>query len=51
MNANSNTLDGDWRRLDDYLTVLRGRAERLIDLGYARGEATRLAPTSDTSEG
>ena len=49
MNANSNTLDGDWRRLDD-LNVLR-RTERLIDLGYARGDATPLAATSDTSEG
>ena len=51
MNANSNTLDGDWRRLDDDLDVLRWRTERLIDLGYARGDATPLAATSDTSEG
>lgn len=50
MNANSNSLDGDWRRLDD-LNVLRRRTERLIDLGYARGDATPLAATSDTSEG
>jgi hypothetical protein len=51
MNPYSNTLDGDRRRLDDDLTVLRWRTERLIDLGYARGEAARLATTSvDTHE-
>jgi hypothetical protein len=50
MNANS-TLDGDCRRLDDDLNVQRWRTERLIDLGYAHGEAARLAATSvDTHE-
>jgi hypothetical protein len=37
--------------LDEELTVLRWRTERLIDLGYSRREASRLAITSvDTHE-
>jgi hypothetical protein len=51
MNARSNTLHGDWRRLDDDLNVLHWRTERLIDLGYSRRKAARLAATSvDTHE-
>jgi hypothetical protein len=37
------TLDADWRRLDDDLTVLRGRTERLLALGYELREAAFLA--------
>jgi hypothetical protein len=37
--------------LDEDLAVLRWRTERLIDLGYPRREANRLAITSvDTHE-
>ena len=38
-----NTLAGEWRRLDDDLTVLRWRTERLIALGYELREAAFLA--------
>jgi hypothetical protein len=37
------TLDGEWRRLDDDLTVLRWRTERLVALGYELREAAFLA--------
>jgi hypothetical protein len=37
------TLDSEWRRLDDDLTVLRWRTERLITLGYELREAAFLA--------
>jgi hypothetical protein len=36
-------LSGEWRRLDDDLTVLRWRTERLIALGYVLPEAASLA--------
>jgi hypothetical protein len=36
-------LSGEWRRLDDDLTVLRWRTERLIALGYVLSEAASLA--------
>ena len=42
MNANSNSLDGDWRRLDDDLNVLRRRTERLIVLAMS---AVRRRPS------
>ncbi len=32
-------LDGEWRRLEDDLRVLRWRSERLVALGYERREA------------
>jgi hypothetical protein len=38
-----NTLDSEWRRLDDDLTVLRWRTERLLALGYELREAAFLA--------
>ena len=38
-----NTLASEWRRLDDDLTVLRWRTERLIALGYELREAAFLA--------
>ena len=38
-----NTLDSEWRSLDDDLTVLRWRTERLVALGYDLREATFLA--------
>jgi hypothetical protein len=51
MNASSHTFYGDWRRLDDHLNVLHWRIQRLIDLGYSRRKAARLAATSiDTHE-
>jgi hypothetical protein len=37
------TLDSEWRRLDDDLTVLRWRTERLLALGYELREAAFLA--------
>jgi len=37
------TLASEWRRLDDDLTVLRWRTERLIALGYELREAAFLA--------
>jgi hypothetical protein len=37
------TLDGEWRRLDDDITVLRWRTERLVALGYELREAAFLA--------
>ena len=37
------TLAGEWRRLDDDLTVLRWRTERLLALGYELREAAFLA--------
>ena len=37
------TLDSEWRRLDDDLTVLRWRTERLAALGYELREAAFLA--------
>ena len=37
------TLASEWRRLDDDLTVLRWRTERLVALGYDLREATFLA--------
>ena len=36
-------LDSEWRRLDDDLTVLRWRTERLVALGYELREAAFLA--------
>ena len=36
-------LSGEWCRLDDDLTVLRWRTERLIALGYLLCEAAYLA--------
>ncbi len=36
-------LDGEWRRLEDDLRVLRWRSERLVALGYERREAALLA--------
>ena len=36
-------LSGEWCRLDDGLTVLRWRTERLIALGYVLSEAAYLA--------
>jgi hypothetical protein len=50
MATNLDALDAEPRRLDD-LSVFRWRKERLIDLGYARRDAARLATTSvDTHE-
>ena len=37
------TLDSEWRHLDEDLTVLRWRTERLIALGYELREAAFLA--------
>ena len=37
------TLDSEWRRLDDDLTVLRWRTERLVALGYELRQAAFLA--------
>jgi hypothetical protein len=37
------TLDSEWRRLDDDLIVLRWRTERLVALGYEFREAAFLA--------
>lgn len=37
------TLSSEWRRLDDDLTVLRWRTERLVALGYELREAAFLA--------
>jgi hypothetical protein len=37
------TNEIDWRRLDDDLTVLRWRRERLLALGYELSRATLLA--------
>jgi hypothetical protein len=37
------TLDGEWRRLDDDLTVLRWRTDRLVALGYELQQAAFLA--------
>jgi len=37
------TLASEWRRLDDDLTVVRWRTERLIALGYDLREAAFLA--------
>ena len=37
------TLDSEWRRLDEDLTVLRWRTERLVALGYELREAAFLA--------
>lgn len=37
------TLDGEWRRLDDDLTVLCWRTERLVALGYELRQAAFLA--------
>lgn len=37
------TFDADWRRLDDDLTVVRWRTERLLALGYELREAAFLA--------
>jgi hypothetical protein len=37
------TLDNEWRRLDDDLTVLRWRTERLVTLGYELRQAAFLA--------
>lgn len=37
------TLDSEWRRLDDDLTILRWRTERLVALGYQLREAAFLA--------
>lgn len=51
MKASSITLYGDRRRLNDDINVLHWRTERLIDLGYPRRKAARLAVTSiDTHE-
>jgi len=36
-------LDGEWRRLEDDLRVLRWRTERLVAIGYERREAAFLA--------
>ena len=38
-----NTLASEWRRLDDDLSVVRWRTERLIALGYELREAAFLA--------
>jgi hypothetical protein len=37
------TLDSEWRRLDDDLTVLRWRTDRLVALGYELQQAAFLA--------
>jgi hypothetical protein len=37
------SLNGEWRRLGDDLTVLGWRTERLIALGYVLPEAASLA--------
>lgn len=37
------TLESEWRRLDDELSILRWRTERLIALGYEFREAAFLA--------
>ena len=37
------TLASEWRQLDDDLTVVRWRTERLIALGYELREAAFLA--------
>jgi hypothetical protein len=37
------TLSGESRRLDDDVTLMRWRTERLIALGYEVREATSLA--------
>ncbi len=37
------SLAGEWRRLDDELTIVRWRTERLIALGYVLREAAFLA--------
>jgi hypothetical protein len=39
----SNTLDSEWRRLDDDLTLVAWRTERLLALGYSLREAAFLA--------
>jgi hypothetical protein len=39
----SNTLDSEWRRLDDDLTLVAWRTERLLALGYELREAAFLA--------
>ncbi len=36
-------LDGEWRRLEDDLRVLRWRTERLVAIGYELREAAFLA--------
>jgi hypothetical protein len=41
--AELDSLDSEWRRLDDDLSVLRWRTERLIALGYELREAAFLA--------
>ena len=38
-----NVLDGDWRRLDEELDVIRWRTRRLLRIGYELDEAARLA--------
>ena len=37
------TLDAEWRRLVDDLTVMRWRTERLVTLGYELRQAAFLA--------
>jgi hypothetical protein len=37
------TVDSEWRRLDDDLTVLRWRTRRLVALGYDLQQAAFLA--------
>ena len=37
------TLDGEWRRFDDDLTLLGWRTERLVALGYDLRQAACLA--------
>jgi hypothetical protein len=37
------TLDSEWRHLDDELSILRWRTERLVELGYELRQAAFLA--------
>jgi hypothetical protein len=37
------TLDSEWRRLDDELSILRWRTEYLVELGYELRQAAFLA--------
>lgn len=41
--AHRDLLDGDWRRLDEELDVVRWRTERLVALGFGLRQAAYLA--------
>ena len=38
-----NSLDAEWRQLDEELEVVRWRTRRLLEIGYELREAARLA--------